>query len=133
MIVVASTFFAFSTAFAQLGPNNVKTMQPDEEFENIRVEKINSDERVATYVMWIKKEIKHQKHEENTENIYVLEGEADITLGEATYKIKEGDHVFIPDHLPHSIKVTSEKPLKLLSVRAPDFTGTERVYLEEKE
>ena len=54
-----------------------------------------------------------------------------MTLGSITKEIKAGDIIFIPANTFHEVKVTSEKPLKVISIQAPEFDGTDRVpYLK---
>jgi mannose-6-phosphate isomerase-like protein (cupin superfamily) len=52
-----------------------------------------------------------------------------MTLGEDTFKIKKGDFFIIPQGMPHSVKTTSKKPLKAISIQAPKFEGKDRVFL----
>ena len=49
------------------------------------------------------------------------------------YMIKQGDYFRIKKGTPHAVKVTSIKPLKMLSVQAPEFFGKDRIFLPEKE
>lgn len=48
--------------------------------------------------------------------IYVLEGEADIQLGEDTVKAREGSLVYMPPQLPHAI--LARTPLRMLLVQS---------------
>ena len=52
-------------------------------------------------------------------------------LDEKEFVVRKGDFVFIPKNTPHSVKVISNVPLKVLSVQAPFFDGKDRVLLEE--
>ena len=117
-------------SFAQKAINCTE-IQPDEEYENIHVKRIDGDDNKTSFIIWVKKEVKAHKHEKHTETLYVLEGEGEMTIGDNTFKIKEGDYINIPLGSVHSVnKVTSEKPLKVISVQAPEFLGEDRVFVE---
>ncbi len=45
---------------------------------------------------------------------YVLNGQAQIGIGERTYQVKKGDVVFIPAGVPHWYKNTGDEPFEFL-------------------
>lgn len=92
---------------------------------------IGSDSLSSGNVIWIKTELKPHKHLTHSEHVYVIDGEAEMRLGDKTVKIKNGDIVFIPKGTVHAVKVTSKRPLKVLSVMAPHSDGTDRVFVNE--
>ena len=99
-------------------------------YENIHVIKIASDSLTSSFIVFIKKEVKNHKHVFHTEHIYVLEGEGDLKLNNEIMHIKKGDIIFIPKNSPHSVIVTSTSALKVLSIQAPFFDGTDRVFID---
>ena len=111
--------------------NELKTYEPTEAFDNIHVMKVAEDSLQSSFVIWIKEGVKEHYHENHTENIVVLEGEAVMTLGDELFMIKKGDYLNIPKGTPHSVtQVLSEEPLKVLSVQSPNFDGLDRVFTE---
>ena len=107
------------------------SLTPPDDFTNIHVQKIAGDSLVSTFVIFIKENVPLHKHQYHSENVFILEGEGTITLGAITKEIKAGDIIFIPANTFHEVKVTSEKPLKVISIQAPEFDGTDRVpYLK---
>lgn len=70
-------------------------------------------------------------HATHTEQVIVLSGEADMMLGDQKIHIKTGDVIFIPKGTKHSVNVTSAEPLKIISVQAPLFDGTDRVMVDK--
>jgi len=106
------------------------TCQPPADYENVAVTKIFNDSLNSTFVIWVKREVKPHKHAHHTECITVLDGEAEMTLGDTTFTIKKGDMVFIPAGTVHSVKVTSKKSLKVVSTQSPHFDGSDRVFVE---
>lgn len=107
------------------------TIKPIGEYENIYFRQIYSDSLVSSFVIFVKKEVKLHKHVSHTEHVYILEGEGEMRLGESTIKVKKGDMVPIPKNTPHSLKVTSPIPAKVLSIQAPLFDGKDRIMIEE--
>lgn len=110
--------------------SDLNEISPPTDYENIHVMKMCSDEDISSFIIWIKKEVKLHHHEKHTENVYILEGEGDMKLGDNTLKIKKGDWIFIPRKTNHSVIVTSETPMKVLSLQAPEFNGEDRVMIK---
>jgi mannose-6-phosphate isomerase-like protein (cupin superfamily) len=117
------------TASAQ-SIQHTDTIQPHAEFENIYVRNLYSDSLVSSFVIFVKKEVKAHKHLEHSEHVYVLEGEGNLLLGDEQRKISKGDIIFIPKNTVHSLKVTSENPVKIISIQAPYFDGSDRILIE---
>lgn len=46
--------------------------------------------------------------------IYIIEGEAEIKIGEKLNNVREGEGIALPKNIPHSVK--SIEPLKMLLV-----------------
>jgi mannose-6-phosphate isomerase-like protein (cupin superfamily) len=109
---------------------NVDTIQVRESYDNVLIKKLNSDKNSSTFLIFIKKEVKLHKHISHSETIYVVEGSGDMVLGDKKIAIKKGDVIFIPENTPHSVFVTSEKPLKVISNQAPEFDGKDRIFIE---
>ena len=106
------------------------TIQPPANYDNIYLRPLYSDSLVSSFVIFVKKEVKKHKHVFHAEHVYVLDGEGEMLIGEKTMKIKKGDILFIPKNTPHSLKVTSAGPVKVISVQAPNFDGKDRVMVE---
>lgn len=109
---------------------SLDTVKAPASYENIHVVPIASDSLVSSFVIFVKKEVKAHKHVTHSENVYILEGEGMMTLGDKKFKVKKGDMVVIPKNTVHSLKVTSSKPAKVLSVQSPVFDGKDRVFVE---
>lgn len=109
---------------------SLDTIKPVGEYENIYTRLLYSDSLASSFVIFVKKEVKHHKHVTHTEHVYILEGEGEMQVGGQTMKVKKGDIIAIPQNMPHSLKVTSAIPVKVLSVQAPFFDGKDRVMVE---
>jgi len=97
-------------------------------FENIQVKKIAEDSNQSSFIIWVKKEVKPHYHQYHSEYIHVLSGSATMQLGADTFKIQQGDIVFIPQRSIHSVKTNSTQPLKVISIQTPKFDG-DRVWV----
>lgn len=107
---------------------NIKSIEPEKEYENINVKKFYSDINSSYFIIWVKKEVKSHKHVKHTESIIVLDGKGKMRVGDKTFTIKSGDHFVIPENTFHSLIVSSKKPIKVISVQNPEFTGEDRVF-----
>ncbi|MCB0761574.1 MAG: cupin domain-containing protein [Flavobacteriales bacterium] len=101
---------------------------PPTEFENIHVEKLASDSLGTVFIIWVKSEVKSHLHQVHTESIYVLEGTGTMTVGDSTFTIHPGSFIFVPHETLHDVVVTSEAPLKVISIQSPEFKGKDRIF-----
>tara|TARA_B110000503_G_scaffold140080_1_gene230039 strand:+ start:2740 stop:3237 length:498 start_codon:yes stop_codon:yes gene_type:complete len=97
---------------------------------NIYVQKLASDSYSTDFLIVIKSHVPLHKHAHHTETIYVLEGTGEFQEGNKHLVIGPGDYLRIPKGTPHGVRVTSSKPLKVLSVQAPEFFGKDRIAVE---
>jgi quercetin dioxygenase-like cupin family protein len=109
----------------------LNTIKPDEEFENIWVKKISDDHQQTAFVIWVKEKVRLHKHEFHSENIYVISGKGEMTVGQEKFEIKKGDFFNIPKNTPHGLIVVSSKPIKVLSIQSPKFEGKDRIFIDE--
>ena len=130
-IVLTLALFFFSTVQAERLSLSEITLPPD--VDNIYVHKIASDANSSDFVIFIKKQVPLHQHLIHTETIFVLEGRGIFQQGEDEEKIEigPGDYLRIPENTPHAVTVLSDKPLKVLSVQAPEFLGKDRVFIKE--
>lgn len=122
-------FFLFPF-FAKAQNQSLDTIKAPSNYDNIYSRTIASDSLSSCFVIFIKKEVKKHKHVTHTENVYILEGEGEMLLGDKTFKVKKGDIIFIPMNTVHSLNVTSTIPVKVLSVQSPHFDGKDRIFVD---
>lgn len=127
--ILLSLLFWSSFTYAQQYVKNIPT-PTDTIYENIRVEKLFSDSLVSSFQIEIKKSVAPHQHLAHSEHVYIIEGTGDMLIGNETFKIKKGDLLFIPKGTIHALKVTSDNPMKVLSIQAPEFDGKDRVIIE---
>ncbi len=120
-------FFAFAIHAQKINSDSLKSKFA---FENIQNQKLFGDSLTSSFVIFIKKEVPLHKHIFHSEHVWILEGEAEMILGNEKFKISKGDCIFIPKNTPHKVSVTSSIPLKIISIQSPNFDGSDRVLLE---
>lgn len=128
--ILATIVFLFCAETYCQDIHHTKKLEPQEDFENILVKKLSDDELQTSFVIWIKDEVKLHKHNHHTENIYVLKGKGEMTIGDQKFIIKKGDYFTIPKGTAHALKVISFGPVKVISVQSPKFVGTDRVFVK---
>lgn len=128
-LVFVFTFF-FASFLAAQSVIQLDTLQIRESYDNVLIKKLYSDKNASSFLIFIKKEVRLHKHLAHSETIYVLDGTGEMLLGNEKFAVKKGDIIFVPENTPHSVKVTSSVPLKVISNQAPEFDGTDRVFLE---
>ena len=116
--------------FATAQNQSLDTIKAPTNYDGIYSRMVASDSLSSSFVIFIKKEVKKHKHATHTENVYILEGEGEMLLGDKTFKVKKGDIIFIPMNTIHSLKVTSSIPVKVLSVQSPYFDGKDRIFID---
>ncbi len=130
-ILLFSGFVLVSiTVFAQ-DIVKLKKVKPSKKFENILIKKLNDGKEQTSFMIWVKNEVKLHKHNFHIENVYVIAGKGEFTLGNKVFKIKKGDYINIPKQTPHAVKVTSRQPMQVISIQSPQFKGIDRVFIEK--
>jgi mannose-6-phosphate isomerase-like protein (cupin superfamily) len=107
-------------------------INPTKEYDNVYVERIAGDSLVSTFIIWIKENVPMHKHQYHSENVIVIEGTAIMTLGDKQQEIKAGDIIFIPANTWHDVRVTSETPLKVVSVKSPYDDGKDVIIYKKQ-
>ena len=110
---------------------SIDNLEPSEAFDNIHVQKIDSDSLSTIFAIWVKLKVKMHKHVNHIENVYIIEGNGEFTVSDSTYKVKKGDLIVIPKDTWHSVTVSSKRPLKVISIQSPEFKGIDRVFKED--
>lgn len=93
----------------------------------VHVTALHADSLCSSYLIRVDTEVPLHLHRAHTEHVMVLEGEGLMTLGDTVRSIRAGDIVIIPRNTPHAVKVQGDVPLRVISVQAPRFDGTDRV------
>jgi quercetin dioxygenase-like cupin family protein len=127
-ILIVSIAVIAMVSIAQTDPKltNHKAVEP---YENIYVERISGDTNQTSFLIWVKNSVPLHLHEWHTENVYILDGKGEMTLGDEKFVVKKGDYFNIPKGTPHALKVLSSAPVKVLSIQSPHFDGSDRILI----
>lgn len=111
---------------------NIDTVGLNTSAKNIYSRMCFGDSLTSSFCIVIKNEVKLHKHQNHSEHVVVIAGTGIMRLSDKTFNIKTGDVIFIPKNTAHAVKTTSKEPLKVMSIQAPNFDGTDRIMIEEK-
>lgn len=115
---------------AQSSAENLLAREPATN-KPVEVVTLASDANASQFLIFIREQVKPHKHMTHSETIYVLSGTGVMQLGERQFDIGAGDFVQVPMAVTHAVRVTSQQPLKVLSVQAPEFSGADRVWVTD--
>lgn len=105
-------------------------LEPAGPYDNIHSQKLYTDSLVTCFMIWVKDNVPSHIHAVHTEQVFVLSGKGIMTVDDDSFKIKKGELIMIPAGTPHSVTVTSRRPLKVLSVQSPEFHGVDRIPVQ---
>lgn len=87
------------------------------EATDLYIKIIEATPEVTSAVVWLIDEAENEVHEKEYERFLVVEGTCTVTAGEALFRLKPGDFYEVPLHAPHTIRVTSPEPCKVVLQR----------------
>lgn len=116
---------------AQILTQNANTINPKEEYTNVKVIPLHSDENTSVFMIFVKQAVRKHVHQYHTEVITILDGTGRMYLGGDYFDVKKGDHIVVPPNTAHAVITTSSKPLKVISVQSPQFLGRDRIMIQE--
>jgi len=67
-------------------------------------------------------------HSNDDEHFHLLEGEIHFEVGNEEYTLKAGDMIFLPRHIPHSLRVVGDKTAVVRLTIVP--AGAEEMFIE---
>ncbi|PAJ73245.1 hypothetical protein CJF42_16800 [Pseudoalteromonas sp. NBT06-2] len=108
---------------------NLDTLVHQKDADKLSVTQLGSDKHASEFLISIADQVPLHIHKHHTEIIYILEGAGDMTVNDKLVKIKKGDYIRVPENTPHGVKVTSAKPLKVLSVQTPEYKGIDKHFV----
>lgn len=127
LLLFAFILFGAQLSAQVISTDTAKSPTPDKNY----VRTLHHDSLSSSFLIIIPKEVKSHYHAHHTEQVVILSGEADMMLGDQKLHIKAGDVIIIPKGTTHSVVVTSKEPLKIISLQAPYFDGTDRIMLDK--
>ena len=92
-------------------------LAPPAHFGDIHSHELFDDGQRQLVVMWVKEEVPEEAHDDLNEKVFVLEGSCTCTVGGKEIDLSPGGFLEVPLYTDHSLRVTSEQPLKLIVTR----------------
>lgn len=123
LLSIAALAFLTSAGFSQRDVSNWSNASSD----NISVERLAGDTLTTSFLIQIRESVPLHYHAYHSEHAYILSGSGIFVLNGDTTAVSKGMYVFIPSESKHSVGVTSDEPMRVLSIQCPEFTGLDRI------
>lgn len=95
----------------------VESLEPVTVVEGLPVHPLRIDDKVQIFVVWADEKVDNETHETESESFLILEGTCTCNVGGIDYDLKAGDFLGIPTYTNHTLKVTSNQPVKFIVQR----------------
>lgn len=97
----------------------VKEIEAPEDFDNIHLESLESNDTRELFVAWVKEMVEEEVHHDLLESFLILEGSCKCHItnesGESRIVyLNQGDFITLPIGESHNICITSTKPTKAI-------------------
>lgn len=96
---------------------NRKDLDLSESTDDIALKIIGYEAGKMTAIVQLKTETPYEIHDHEIEKFLILEGTCDIVTESKIYSLVAGDYYAVPLNLGHVVKVTSDKPCKIILQR----------------
>jgi mannose-6-phosphate isomerase-like protein (cupin superfamily) len=83
----------------------------------LHVIELHEQDGELTALVWLTDGSPEEVHVDVVEKFLILEGSCEITVGRDVHILQPGSYLSIPLHVPHTVRVTSAKPCKILLQR----------------
>lgn len=94
--------------------NAVEHLLPAEPFEDFFIKELQRNEHIAQMLVVTKLDVAEEMHEELSESFFILKGQCACTVGNEVFTLNAGDHLEIPLHVSHDIKILSPYVIAIL-------------------
>ncbi|MEP7322768.1 MAG: cupin domain-containing protein [Saprospiraceae bacterium] len=85
--------------------------------ENIFLLPIREKDKIVQFVGYVRDTIPDEDHDDMTESFFILEGTCTLMINHEAHRFAAGDYFELPLNTVHSVKVTSDQPLKAVLQR----------------
>jgi quercetin dioxygenase-like cupin family protein len=105
---------------------------PDPAVEGVVKPLVLGEFAVAGFLRLTAPALQMHRQPNHEELIFILEGEADLRVGDEHRNVRAGDFIFVPRNAVHGVTAITAEPFSLLSVFAPQFNlATDVVYEDD--
>lgn len=95
----------------------VEHLLPAQPFEDFFMHTLRQDEHIAQMLVVTKLDVPEETHEDVGESFFILKGQCACTVGNEVFTLNAGDHLEIPLHINHDIKILSPYVIAILQRR----------------
>ena len=92
----------------------VEHLIPAEPFEDFFAHLLQQNERIAQTLVVTKLNVPEEEHDSIAESFFILKGTCTCTVGKESFILNAGDHLNIPLHTPHDIRIDSPYVIAIL-------------------
>ena len=97
----------------------VKGIEPPEDFENIHLHSIESNEQRELFVIWVREFVEEEVHTDLLESFLILEGSCECHITDRKgdtriVRLGQGDFITMQLEETHDIVITSAEPAKAI-------------------
>ncbi|MFB9845521.1 cupin domain-containing protein [Mucilaginibacter ginsenosidivorans] len=94
--------------------NAVEHLLPAEPFEDFFQHILRQDEQIAQMLVITRLNVPPEIHEDVAESFFILKGQCTCTIGDKRVILTPGDHLDIPLHVSHDVKIDSPYVIAIL-------------------
>ena len=92
----------------------VEHLIPAEPFEDFFMHVLQQDEHIAQMLVITRLDVAPEVHEDMAESFFILKGRCTCTIGDDKVTLNAGDHLDIPLHITHNVKIESPYVIAIL-------------------
>lgn len=92
----------------------VEHLIPAEPFEDFFMHVLQQDEHIAQMLVVTRLDVAPEVHEDVAESFFILKGRCTCTIGDEMVTLNAGDHLDIPLHVTHNVKIESPYVIAIL-------------------
>jgi mannose-6-phosphate isomerase-like protein (cupin superfamily) len=92
----------------------VERLIPEEPFDDFFAEVLQQNEKIAQTLVVTKLNVPEETHEVVSESFFILRGRCTCTVGKDSFTLNAGDHLNIPLHTNHDIRIDSPYVIAIL-------------------
>jgi mannose-6-phosphate isomerase-like protein (cupin superfamily) len=94
--------------------NTIAHLLPAKPYEDFFASLLRQDIHIAQTLVVTRMDVPEEIHEEVAESFFILHGQCACTVGHETFILNAGDHLEIPLHINHDIKILSPYVIAIL-------------------
>jgi mannose-6-phosphate isomerase-like protein (cupin superfamily) len=94
--------------------NAVEHLIPAEPFEDLSIQVLRQDDKIAQMLVVAKVDVPDESHEAYKESFFILKGTCECTVGDEIIQLNAGGFLEIPLHVEHNIKMLTPHVVAIL-------------------